>query len=78
MGYYHRWEEFPQKTVSYLKGMANTDNIKIRIMSSERMMLTQVLVEGGGKIPRHHHEAEQLMVIQKGQARVTTGDNTVQ
>ncbi len=78
MGYYHRWEEFPQKTVSYLKGMPNTDNIKIRIMSSERMMLTQVIVEGSGTIPRHHHEAEQIMVIQKGRAHVTTGDNKAQ
>lgn len=77
MGYYHRWEEFPQKAVSYLAGVANTENIKIRIMASERIMLTQVTVEGGGTIPRHYHEAEQIMIIQKGKARVTTGDNTV-
>ncbi len=78
MGNYHRWEDFPQKTVSYLGGMPNTENIKIRIMASERMMLTQVIVEGSGTIPRHHHEAEQIMVIQKGRARVTTGDNKAQ
>lgn len=77
MGYYHRWEEFPEKAVSYLEGMANTENIKIRIMSAERIMLTLVTVKGGGTIPRHYHEAEQIMIIQKGQARVTTGDNTV-
>ncbi len=47
-------------------------------MASERMMLTQVIVEGSGTIPRHHHEAEQIMVIQKGRARVTTGDNKAQ
>jgi len=60
-----------------LAGVANTENIKIRIMASERIMLTQVTVEGGGTIPRHYHEAEQIMIIQKGKARVTTGDNKV-
>ncbi len=75
MGNYHRWEDFPQKTVSYLKGVPNTENIKIRIMASERMMMTQVVVDGGGKIPRHYHEAEQIMIIQKGRALVTTGDS---
>jgi quercetin dioxygenase-like cupin family protein len=73
MGYYHRWEEFPQKGVSYLHGLPNTEGIKVRIMSTERMMMTQVQVSGGGKIPRHYHEAEQLMIIQKGKARVSTG-----
>jgi quercetin dioxygenase-like cupin family protein len=77
MGYYHRWEEFPQKSISYLAGLPNSENIKIRIMSSERIMLTQVTAKGGGKIPRHYHEAEQILTIQKGRARVTTGDKTV-
>lgn len=73
MGYYHRWEEFPQKSVSYLNGLPNTEGVKIRIMSTAKMMMTQVQVTGGGKIPRHYHEAEQLMTIQEGKARVTTG-----
>lgn len=77
MGNYHRWEDFPQKGVSYLEGLPETENIKIRIMASERMMLTQINVKGGATIPRHYHEAEQIMIIQKGHASVTTGDRTV-
>ena len=73
---YHRWEDFPLKEVSYLAGQKNADGIKIRIMSSERMMLTQVNIQGGGTIPRHYHEAEQILIIQKGEAIVTTGDKT--
>jgi quercetin dioxygenase-like cupin family protein len=36
-------------------------------------MLTEIKVQGGGTIPRHYHEAEQIIVVQKGEARVTTG-----
>ncbi len=75
MGSYHRWEEFPQKTVSYLAGLPNSENLKIRIMASERMMLTQVIVQGGAAVPRHYHAAEQIMLIEKGRARVTTGED---
>ncbi len=73
MGTYHRFEEFPQKIVSYLQGRPESEGIKIRILSSERIMLTEVRVTGGGIVPRHFHEAEQIMIIQKGKARVTTG-----
>ncbi len=74
MGYYHNWKDFPQKGVSYLAGLPTAENLKIRIMSSERMMLTQISCRGGTVIPRHYHEAEQLILIQKGRARVTTGE----
>ncbi len=73
MGYYHNWEEFPQKGVSYLAGRPSAENLKIRIMASERMMLTHISVRGGASIPRHYHEAEQIILIEKGLARVTTG-----
>ncbi len=73
MGYYHNWEEFPQKGVSYLAGRPSAENIKIRIMASERMMLTHISVRGGAAIPRHYHEAEQIILIEKGLARVSTG-----
>ena len=74
MGHYHRWEEFPQRGVSYLQGLPNSEGLKIRIMASERMMFTQISVKGGAKIPRHHHEAEQVVFVFKGRVRVTTGD----
>ncbi len=73
MGYYHNWEEFPQKGVSYLAGRPSAENLKIRIMASERMMLTHISVRGGAAISRHYHEAEQIILIEKGLARVSTG-----
>jgi quercetin dioxygenase-like cupin family protein len=73
MGTYHRFEDFPQRTVSYLAGRANSEGIKIRILSTERIMLTEIKVQGGGTIPRHYHEAEQIIMVKKGEARVTTG-----
>jgi len=72
MGYYHRWDEFPQRGVSYLKGLPNSEGLKIRIMASEHMMFTQISVKGGAKIPRHHHVAEQVVFLTKGKMRVTT------
>ena len=36
-------------------------------------MLTDIRVKGGGTVPRHRHLAEQIILIQKGEARVTTG-----
>ena len=74
MGYYHRWEELPQRGVSYLQGLPKSEGLKIRIMASERMMFTQISVKGGARIPRHHHEAEQVVFLYKGKMRVTTGD----
>jgi quercetin dioxygenase-like cupin family protein len=74
MGTYHRWEEFPQRTVSYLAGKPNSDGIKIRILSTEKMMATEITVRGGGTIPRHRHEAEQIIFVTKGEVRVTTGN----
>jgi quercetin dioxygenase-like cupin family protein len=73
MGTFHRWEDFPQRTVSYLAGRPNSEGIKIRILSTERIMLTEIKVQGGGTIPRHYHEAEQIIMVKKGEARVTTG-----
>jgi len=73
MGYYHRWQEFPQRGVSYLQGLPRSEGLKIRIMASERMMFTQISVKGGARIPRHHHEAEQVLFVFTGRARVTTG-----
>ncbi len=75
MGYYYQWEDFRQKGVSYLKGREDSEGLKIRVMSTENMMFSQVLVKGGAKVPRHYHKAEQVMFIQKGEAIITTDDD---
>lgn len=60
MATYHRWEDFPQRTISYLAGRPNADAIMIRILSTERIMLTEITVKGGGTIPRHRHHRPDL------------------
>ena len=77
MGYYHRWEEFPEFTAYYLKENPDCAGIKSRKIATDRMMVSNIRVKGGAKIPRHYHEAEQIVLIHKGLARVTTGDKKV-
>ncbi len=77
MGFYHRWEEFPEFTAYYLKENRDCAGIKSRKIATDRMMVSNIRVKGGAKIPRHYHDAEQIVLIHKGLARVTTGDKKV-
>jgi hypothetical protein len=38
MGYYYRWEEFPLKEVSYLKGRPEASRLLIRIVIAPRKL----------------------------------------
>jgi len=73
MGYFHRWEDFPEREISYLQGMPESSKLLVRIMSGERIMVTKINAKKGAYVPRHSHEAEQIFFIFKGQIRVTTG-----
>ena len=74
MGYYYRWEDFPEKQVSYLKDSPDADKLLISIMSTSNIMLTKINAKKGAGVPRHHHVAEQLFIVYRGKMRVTTGD----
>ena len=76
MEYYHRWEKFPEREVSYLKGMPESSKLLIRIVSGERIMLTKVNAKKGARVPNHHHEAEQIFLLFKGKMRVTTANES--
>ena len=75
MGYYHRWEDFPEQTAYYLKDNPDCQDIRSRRISGDRIMVSKVSVKGGAKIPRHYHEAEQIVFIRQGKAHVSTGDD---
>ena len=77
MGYYHRWEEFPEQVAYYLKNDPDCGGIKSRRIATDRIMVSNIQVRGGASIPRHYHEAEQIVFIQTGEARVTTADDIV-
>lgn len=70
---YYRWEDFPEKEVSYLKGTPDADKLLITILSTQNIMLSKINAKKGAGVPRHHHEAEQIFLVYKGKMRVTTG-----
>lgn len=78
MGYYYEWEDFPLREISYLKGRPEASKLLVRIMSSARMMVTQINAKKGAFVPLHHHEAEQIILVLKGQIRGTTGKEAPQ
>jgi quercetin dioxygenase-like cupin family protein len=78
MGYYHQWEDFPEREISYLKGRPESSKLLVRIMSSERMMVTNIKAKKGAFVPLHHHEAEQIILVLKGKIRATTGKDAMQ
>ena len=74
MNYFYRWEDFPEKEISYLKGLPESSKISIRIMSTQRIMMTQIKAKKGARVGMHHHEAEQILFILKCQMKVTVGE----
>ena len=78
MGFYHHWDDFPLREIGYLKGRPDSSKLLVRIMSSSRMMVTQINAKAGAFVPLHHHEAEQIILVSTGQMRGITGENSSQ
>jgi len=76
MGYYHHWEDFPLREISYLKGRPESSKLLVRIMSGSRIMVTQINARKGASVPLHHHEAEQIILVFKGRIRGITGKDS--
>lgn len=60
------WDEFP--TVEYVPGVFR------QTISGERAMLTRIVYRDGVVIPEHHHEAEQIMLVEQGRLWAKVGD----
>jgi quercetin dioxygenase-like cupin family protein len=73
MGYFHQWDDFPEREISYLKGRPESSKLLVRIMSSERMMVTHLNAKKGAFVPLHHHEAEQIIFVLKGKIEAIMG-----
>ncbi len=78
MGFFHRWEDFPEREISYLKGRPDSSKLLVRIMSSERMMVTNINARQGASVPLHHHEAEQILLVLGGRIKAFMGKDTAQ
>jgi quercetin dioxygenase-like cupin family protein len=66
MGQITTWAEFP--TVEYVPGVFR------QAVSGEKVMLTRIVYRGGVVIPDHTHEAEQIMLIERGRLWAKVGD----
>ena len=68
MGFYHKWEDFPEITAPYLMEKLGMSPVG-RVMSGEKIMVS--LVKGPKGIPplMHHHEAEQIVIFFKGKMK---------
>ncbi len=60
------WDEFP--TVEYIPGVYR------QTVSGEKSMMTRIVYRGGVVIPEHRHEAEQLMLVERGRLWAKVGD----
>ena len=60
------WDEFP--TVEYVPGVFR------QTVSGEKSMMTRIVYRGGVFIPEHHHEAEQIMLVESGRLWAKVGD----
>ena len=76
MGNYHHWEDFPEREISYLKGRPESSKLLARIMSSQRMMVTNINAQKGAFVLLHHHEAEQIILVLKGKIKAITGKDS--
>jgi quercetin dioxygenase-like cupin family protein len=65
------WDEFP--TVEYIPGVYR------QTVSGEKTMMTRIVYRGGVVIPEHRHEAEQIMLIERGRlwAKVESEESEV-
>jgi quercetin dioxygenase-like cupin family protein len=59
------WDESP--TVEYVKGVYR------QAVSGEKVMMTRIVYRDGVVIPEHSHEAEQIMLMERGRLWAKVG-----
>lgn len=67
---YYRWSDL---ALEPMKG-----SITRRFISTERLMIAQVLLKKGDEVPRHVHENEQITYILSGALQLWLGTNDEQ
>jgi quercetin dioxygenase-like cupin family protein len=64
------WDEFP--TVEYIPGVFR------QTVSGEKAMMTRIVYRGGVVILEHTHEAEQIMLVERGRLWARVADEEVE
>src|SRR5207245_9392467 len=67
---WYRWDDMPKEQVS--------DVLDRRLITGDRMMLTQVYLKKGAIVPRHAHDNEQITYILEGGLRFWIGEDESQ
>ena len=68
MGYFHKWEDFPEVEAYYLLEKLGISPLA-RIMSGEKIMVISVKAPKGIPALMHRHEAEQIVILFKGKMK---------
>jgi quercetin dioxygenase-like cupin family protein len=55
---YFRWDEVPSEQVN--------EWMQRRLITGDRIMISQIFLKKGGVVPMHHHENEQLTYVVEG------------
>lgn len=63
----HRWDDMPLENLNPL--------LDRRLITGERMMISQVLLKKGCVVPTHHHDNEQISCIISGALRFLLGED---
>ncbi len=63
----HRWDAMPKELVK--------PGLERRLITGERVMLTQVYLEKGAIVPQHSHENEQVSWMLEGVLRFWLGED---
>lgn len=66
-GALHRWESMPKERLS--------DKLERRMITGDRMMITQLYLKKGCVVPPHQHHNEQITYVLEGALRFKLGQS---
>ena len=67
---HYRWDDMPKEEMS--------DMISRRFITGDKTMLAHVYLKKGARVPKHHHENEQITYILEGALHFWLGDDQAQ
>ncbi|MBK5293636.1 MAG: cupin domain-containing protein [Acidobacteriia bacterium] len=62
----HRWNQIEKEQMN--------PSFSRQVIHTERMTIAQVFLKKGSVVPRHHHENEQVTLLQQGRLRFVFDD----
>ncbi len=63
----HRWSEIPREQMN--------PSFARQVIHAERITIAKVFLTKGSIVPRHHHENEQITVLERGELKFVFDDH---